>query len=122
MVNTISSVFPSCRIFREYPTDEDIVSKSGTDFTNMVVFCKKEEGPLTFRKPVEADFLKSYARQEFLQPQHEVDIPSYLGGGETIGLLLKNDTAEVTKSHKTSAVGHWKIMRTVLPASVWQRW
>ncbi|TQS34110.1 hypothetical protein Golomagni_05520 [Golovinomyces magnicellulatus] len=121
IVNTINKVFPSCRIFREYPTDDDLVAKSGTDFTNMVIFCKKSTEDILFRKAVEADLLRSYARQEFLMPQHEVDVTSFLGDTDA-GMLFRNDTSTVTESHRTSAVGHWKIMRTILPPKIWQQW
>lgn len=90
----------------------------------MVIFCKKTAGKLAFRAATEEDMLKSYARQEFLVPKHEVDAEAFLQGeeGEQKKILQSNDTEVVTQSHKTSARGHWAIMRTVLPGVVWEKW
>ncbi|OAA63845.1 spermine/spermidine synthase [Cordyceps fumosorosea ARSEF 2679] len=127
IVRTIGAVFPACRIFREFPPDtESIAAHGGSDFTNMVIFCKTTPGALTFRKATDADRLNSFARREFLEPTHEVQAAEYLAAdaeqqGQTL-LLRANDTDIVTQSHKTSARGHWSIMRTVLPGVVWEKW
>lgn len=138
IVRTINVVFPSCRIFREFPAEDPIsvAANAGTssDFTNMVIFCKKKAGALTFRAATERDMLNSYARREFLEPKYEMDVVEFLGAGEEEGekekqkekkhgaILRQNDTAIVTKSHETSARGHWSIMRRVLPGVVWEKW
>ncbi|EGX92672.1 spermine/spermidine synthase [Cordyceps militaris CM01] len=126
IVRTIGAVFPSCRIFREFPADPAATHDGGrTDFTNMVIFCKKTPGALTFRAATDADRLDSFARREFLEPTHEVHAVDFLAADEGAGdvkLLRANDTDVVTQSHKTSAKGHWAIMRTVLPGVVWEKW
>ncbi|KAJ3472308.1 hypothetical protein NLG97_g11101 [Lecanicillium saksenae] len=126
IVRTINTVFPSCRIFREFPADPaSIAANGGSDFTNMVIFCKKTPGKLTFRAATEKDKLDSFARREFLEPTHEVIASDFLAAdeGEAAQRLLRaNDTDIVTQSHKTSARGHWTIMRTVLPGIVWEKW
>lgn len=136
IVRTINVVFPSCRIFREFEAEDPIsvAANAGTgspDFTNMVIFCKKKAGALTFRAATEKDMLNSYARREFLEPKHEMDVVEFLDAGEEGGekekekhgaILRQNDTAIVTKSHETSARGHWSIMRRVLPGVVWEKW
>ncbi|CAM1506435.1 Fc.00g060760.m01.CDS01 [Cosmosporella sp. VM-42] len=121
IVRTIRQVFPSCRIFRESPRDEDNVKEWGSDFTNMVIFCRKTIEEITFRRPVEDDFLRSRARHAFLEPKHEVMELEFLEGDDT-GFLLKNNTEKVTGWHQKSALGHWGIMRTVLPAKIWEMW
>lgn len=118
---TIKQVFPSCRIFRESPRDEDNVKAWGSDFTNMVIFCRKTAGDIAFRRPAEEDFLRSRARHAFLEPKHEVQEADFLTGDDK-GILMRNNTAKVTQWHQKSALGHWKIMRTVLPAKIWERW
>ncbi|KAL8818198.1 MAG: hypothetical protein Q9191_007992, partial [Dirinaria sp. TL-2023a] len=74
VVNTIKSVFPRCRMFREE------AARSGTpnpikDFTNMVLFCRKSSASseISFRRPAPADFLGSHARKHHLLPKHEID-------------------------------------------------
>ncbi|KAH8170958.1 spermine/spermidine synthase domain-containing protein [Sarocladium implicatum] len=121
VVNTIKEVFPSCRIFRESPPDAHATEAAGMDFTNMVIFCKKTSTPIAFRHPVVEDFLQSRARQRFLEPKHEV-LESDLKGGDDVGILRKNNTEVVTKWHESSAVGHWEVMRTVLPSKIWELW
>lgn len=122
IVNTIREVFPSCRIFRESPTpSKKKLEEEGMDFTNMVIFCRKTDGKVTFRKPIEADFLGSRARRMFLQPQHEV-LNKHLTVGEADGILSKNDTSKLAQWHQKSALGHWEVMRTVIPAKIWEQW
>lgn len=99
-----------------------MIAKTGSDFTNVVIFCKKESGSLSFRDANAADMLGTYARQEFLQPKYEVEAEDFLASPDEVGILRANDTNVVRRSHKSSALGHWKIMRTVLPAVVWEKW
>ncbi|KAI9802574.1 MAG: hypothetical protein M1833_001646 [Piccolia ochrophora] len=123
VIRTILAVFPTCRIFRE---DEGPTSSSfpTSDFTNMVIFCTKTSAPLVFREPREEDYLGSYARRAYLSPKHEIDQSRFArkGGDEDADVLTKRNTAILTKWHRESAVGHWWIMRTVLPAEVWEKW
>lgn len=90
----------------------------------MVIFCRKSNGTLKFRKPVEADYLKTGARRHHLLPQFEIDAAVFETGGEPRDLetLKRGRTKDIQSSHKDSAVGHWGIMRTVLPDSVWENW
>jgi hypothetical protein len=118
---TIRAVFPSCRIFREHPRDEDEVEKQGRDFTNMVFFCKKQPGELSFRPATAADMLDSRSREAFLVPRYEVP-DSMFAVGPDVGLLRANDTAKLVKWQVKSALGHWEVMRTVLPKVVWENW
>ena len=124
VVRTIKSTFPSCRVFRENaPPDATTLATEGRDFTNMVIFCTKlDSKPLTFRKPIEADYLGSNARRMFLVPEHEV-AEGFFGEQEGDGdVLSRNDTMRLTKWQRKSAVGHWSVMRTVLPSEVWEKW
>jgi hypothetical protein len=121
VVTTIREIFPSCRIFREHPRDEETLRKTGGDFTNMVIFCTKLSTGVEFRDVREGDLLNSPSREQFLVPKHEVLEGDFLVGTEE-GVLTKNDTGKLEKWHKTSAVGHWGVMRSVLPNEVWENW
>jgi hypothetical protein len=114
-------VFPSCRIFRDYPRDEANLAKTGLDFTNMVVFCTKLSSAVSFRQPTARDKLNSPSREAFLMPKHEVTDGDFLTT-EGEGILRKNDTSKLAAWHEKSAVGHWGVMRGVLPAVVWENW
>ncbi|KIE03720.1 spermine/spermidine synthase, partial [Metarhizium majus ARSEF 297] len=119
---TIKQVFPTCRIFREMPPDAEALKTKGMDFTNMVIFCKKSDSsPLSFRRPTTKDFLQSPARREFLGLPNEIPETAMLIGGDE-GILRKNETAKLAKWHETSALGHWSLMRTSIPALVWEKW
>lgn len=122
VVQTIRQVFPSCRIYRENPRDDDAVETEHRDFTNMVIYCTKTaDRPLTFRKAVAADMLQSRTREHFLPPRNEVFDSDFKAEGE-VQTLRRNDTSILEKFHEQSALGHWEIMRTVLPDMVWENW
>jgi hypothetical protein len=91
----------------------------------MVIFCTNSPSAITFRKPNEKDWLGSGARQMFLLPQHEVTEDSFgkvlTGEGDDV-LLLKNSTDMFGPWQEKSALGHWALMRTVLPDLVWENW
>ncbi|OAL37747.1 hypothetical protein AYO20_02924 [Fonsecaea nubica] len=114
---TITSVFPSCRVFRE--DEAPTPGANAVDFTNMVFFCTKRQAAITFRKPVTADFLGSGARQEFLVPQHEISPDEFDKEG---AVLRRGQTKELEKWQSQSALGHWTVMRTVLPDVIWENW
>lgn len=122
VIQTILDVFPSCRIFREAePPTEETIAETGQDFTNVVIFCKKSEGPLTFREPVPQDFLQSMARNRFLVPKYETSLAEFRSE-ENVGLLMNNGTEALEGGQETSALGHWAVMRTVIPPVVWELW
>ncbi|CAN8098083.1 unnamed protein product [Discula destructiva] len=122
VIQTIREVFPSCRIFRENPRDDEAVELERRDFTNMAIYCTKTaDRPVTFRKAVAADMLQSRTREFFLQPRHEVLDSDFKAKGE-VQSLRSNATSALEKFHEKSAVGHWEIMRTVVPDAVWENW
>ena len=138
MVNTVRSVFPSCRVFRENepPTTEEVAER-GSDFDNVIMFCVKTEAPsddsdaISFREPREADYLQSLSRQQYLFPQHEVQDSALfrpLLGAENSDdedatrILRQSDTEVLTKWHIRSARNHWTVMRRVLPQNIWESW
>ncbi|KAI0014786.1 S-adenosyl-L-methionine-dependent methyltransferase [Xylariomycetidae sp. FL0641] len=122
VVNTIKDIFPSCRVFRESEApSEEKVQEEGRDFDNVIIFCVKTDRKVTFRDPVERDFLKSYARVAYLKPKHEVP-DSAFSPKEEVGMLRVNETEKLAKWHDQSGLGHWAVMRTVLPAKVWEQW
>ncbi|KAL8418848.1 hypothetical protein RB594_002161 [Gaeumannomyces avenae] len=120
VLNTIKNVFPSCRIYREHPRNDTEVVQTGVDFANMVFFCQKSEGRITFRNPTQQDTLGSIARDSYLLPKHEVLESDFLASEESI--LARNSTDQLVKWHEKSALGHWEIMRTVIPGPVWEAW
>jgi hypothetical protein len=124
VLNTIHAVFPACRLFRDSPAPDD--HKEGdSDFINMVIFCVKNDHgkgkkAIGFRKATSKDWLGSIARRNFLQPREELEVKfEYEKGGQVMG---KADVAELEAYHEEGAVSHWKIMRSVLPAGVWEMW
>ncbi len=127
MVNTVRSVFPSCRVFRESPQpDAEAVEESGRDFDNVIMFCVKTAGrEISFRPAAEADYLRSLTRRTYLLPRHEVRDSALLRRGEDgqeLGILRRNETGKLAKWHARGARGHWAVMRTVLPAHIWESW
>ncbi|KAK5077213.1 hypothetical protein LTR64_005305 [Lithohypha guttulata] len=118
---TINKVFPTCRVFREDEqiSEGDTVVDNQDDFTNMVFFCRKNTIPVEFRKPVEADFLGSKSRKAYMVPKHEVPAARFVRAGD---LLTRANTKVLEKLHVASAIGHWQLMRKVMPATIWENW
>ncbi|KAK8069796.1 spermine spermidine synthase [Apiospora phragmitis] len=122
VMRTIREVFSSCRVFRESEKpSEDEIAKSGQDFDNVVVFCRKTTKKIAFRHAVERDFLQSIARSQFMVPKHEVPESAFLSG-DKVGLVRNNQTDVLVKHHDQTALGHWSVMRTVLPKEIWESW
>lgn len=119
---TITNVFPSCRVFREdEQVGEDgmqVTDKQG-QFTNMVFICRKADNAVKFRKAVEADFLGSALRRSYMVPKHEVPSSKFELQGE---ILTRANRKVLEKMQVESAIGHWKLMRKVIPAAVWENW
>ncbi|KAF2745558.1 hypothetical protein M011DRAFT_469607 [Sporormia fimetaria CBS 119925] len=127
VLNTIHSVFPSCRLFRDSPRPETW-KEGDPDFINMVVFCVKQDRGLgvtgiRFREAREEDWRGSIARQNFLMPKRNLEIRFEVMDEERGGRVMRRkDVGELEKFHKEGAKSHWRIMRTVLPDAVWEVW
>lgn len=120
VVRTVLSVFPTCRLFREEEEAKQ-GDHSPTDFTNLVMFCRKTAGSFSFRRPTKQDFLDSQARQHHLFPRHEVN-PRSLVERHGKDVITKQNTRVLEKAQLDSALGHWEVMRSVLPDAVWENW
>ena len=58
-------------------------------------------------------------------PKHEVDQEMFQSEDEEeqIGVLKAGKTMQMLqKWQEHSALGHWAIMRTVIPDKVWENW
>jgi hypothetical protein len=133
LLATVSSIFPTCRLFRETdPPEITPEAPIAQDFTNLVIFCRASSTtPITFRKSTQKDFLGSGARHQYLVPKHEVFAEDLAGGGggkegkegeEGNGVLKRGELGKVVEEQRKSAVGHWGLMRTVVEAGVWDLW
>jgi len=127
VLNTIHAIFPACRLFRDTPAPES--HKEGdADFINMVVFCVKNDHGLgkqaiRFRDARPEDILGSLARNNFLQPKEALEVKYEYVKKEDGGAVMGNkDVGLLEKFHKDGAVSHWRIMRSVIPAGVWEMW
>ena len=88
----------------------------------MVIFCTNAADDVTFRETTEKDMLGSGARKMFLLPQHEVDHSVFTLEESDGGILSRNDTGRFRKWQEKSAMGHWAVMRTVIPDEIWEGW
>ena len=116
---TVSSVFPSCRLFREEAPPAPGSENSESEFANMVLFCRKTAGQFKFREPEKLDFLRSGMREEALKPEWEIGLEPFL---EAPGILTEGDTHSLEQWARKGAEGHWWVMRSVLPDQVWEMW
>lgn len=90
----------------------------------MVIFCTKEAGKtISFNSPTERDYLNSRARKAFLVPKHEVLDKHFAAREEGVmEILRKNETDAFEGWQQQSALGHWAVMRGVLPPAIWEQW
>ena len=126
VLSTVNRVFEGkCRLFRDHPPEGE-----DSAFSNMVIFClnptsKRASRPLSFRQPVQADYLGSISRQNYLLPRADLEIrfPSHEEmAGEKFQIITKDNVGKFRKEQLESAKKHWKIMREVVPAFVWENW
>lgn len=124
VVHTIRSIFPSCRIYRETAAPP-IGNPPKKDFTNMILFCRKSIESFDFRHPVEADYLGSHARRYHLFPEHEVGWDHFKrenGDADPPEMLSRGHTKTLEAFQNDAALGHWSVMRAVLPDAIWENW
>lgn len=122
ILNTIFSVFPSCKVYR------DTIPEPGAEtFLNMVVYCIKQPKDIEWRLTTNEDYLGSMARRQFLPPDegHEL-ILANIGGGSRkwtkTDILTRGNESIINDFHAEASMKHWRIMRTVLPGAVWENW
>ncbi|KAH7916296.1 S-adenosyl-L-methionine-dependent methyltransferase [Hygrophoropsis aurantiaca] len=126
VLTTLLKVFGQCRAFHdsvESVSEEQFYS----DFINLVFFCSASSVPLTFRTAVKDDYLNSYLRRHILSslPEREVALHqirgSRLWSGETEERFLLTDANnKLNEWQRDEALDHWKLMRELLPATVWE--
>ena len=87
----------------------------------MVLFCRLSTHAIEFRDPLEADYLGSQTRRESLVPEHEI-AAGYFDERHGSEVIRVADVKRLERTQLEGAVGHWKVMRTVMPAKVWETW
>lgn len=124
VLNTIHAVFPACRLYRDTPAPEEH-QEGDSDFINMVIFCVKNDlgmgkKAVGFREATSEDWLGSIARRNFLQPKDELEVEYVYN--KDLPVMGRADVEQLEAYHEDGAVSHWKIMRGVIPAGVWEMW
>ncbi|TAQ87806.1 hypothetical protein B7494_g3872 [Chlorociboria aeruginascens] len=130
IIHTIRTIFPHCRIYRETPASSvETIALEKRDFANMVIFCTKpppspslKPHGITFRKPSRKDVLGTGARNAFLQPEFEIEDEVFEEMEGDGGVLRRNETDRFREWQDGTARGHWAVMRSVIPAVVWEAW
>ncbi|KAF2770460.1 S-adenosyl-L-methionine-dependent methyltransferase, partial [Teratosphaeria nubilosa] len=128
VLNTIDQVFDGqCKAFRDAAPSSSMNPTSAGGFVNVVVFCRNSPGEVKFRQPSRKDFLGSKSRETYLLPkaEWEVQFPLRTNGSMTVDVsrhevLKKGDERLWTAQVEESAIRHWRVMRNVLPAKVWE--
>ena len=73
-----------------------------------------------FREATSEDWLGSIARRNFLQPKDELEVEFVYN--KDLPVMGRADVGQLEAYHEDGAVSHWKIMRGVIPAGVWEMW
>jgi hypothetical protein len=71
---------------------------------------------------MEADFLNSVARKNFLFPKFEINLDAYFGKSGEYSIFSESNIGTLVRWQQQSALGHWKVIRTVLPPLVWENY
>jgi hypothetical protein len=93
----------------------------------MIVYCIKSPNEIEFRPIKKEDYLNSIARKQWLPPDNklEIKLPD-IGPGDRrwnhYDILTRKNMSSIEEFHAKAALRHWKVMRTVLPDSVWENW
>ncbi|KAL7276519.1 hypothetical protein RUND412_000476 [Rhizina undulata] len=119
IIETVRTVFHNCRVFRE---ELPAKGEHDVDFTNMVMFCTRSAKPYVFRGPTMADYLGSVARLNFLFPRYEINLEEQFDTKESFTLLDESNIGNLVDWQRKSAVGHWGVIRTVIPPVVWENY
>ncbi|KAI0353003.1 hypothetical protein OH77DRAFT_1407713 [Trametes cingulata] len=122
IVSTLQAAFPRCRAF--YDSLEPSHNLT-SEFLNWVFFCTLSSEPLEFRRPVNADYLGSYLRRHVFSHLHEREanvsaVVAEIPQDERERYVLKDAANPLGEWQEKEAVGHWKIMRGVLPDVFWE--
>lgn len=123
VLRTIDHVFiERCRAFREMPATTSAANEG--DMLNAVVFCAKSDKmwPFSFRDPGEADYLGSKSRARFLAPKKELEFVLPASGDEHIELVWDSNKDKWKGEQRRAGRRHWKLMRDMIPAVVWENW
>ncbi|EMC93870.1 hypothetical protein BAUCODRAFT_124622 [Baudoinia panamericana UAMH 10762] len=115
VLSTIYNTFDGhCKVFRDAPKPDT------EDFMNLIIFCRNSPGSISFREPTASDYLGSKSRKHYLLPKSEYEIPFI--HNDTDAVLTRDKIGQYRKDQEDSAIGHWYIMRKVLPDVVWEMW
>lgn len=76
----------------------------------------------SFRAPTEADFLNSVARENYLFPKFEINLEAAFDTSGEHPILSESNIGTLVGWQQQSALGHWKVIRTVLPPVVWENY
>jgi len=100
----------------------------------MVIYCTKTEGKIEWRLTKNEDYLDTLSRRAHLPPDEGLELKVTDIGGKlrtvegtegpwkTEDIVAKGNMTLVEEYKKEGAVRHWEIMRTVMPATVWETW
>ncbi len=105
---TLANQFSFCRSFRDQKAD------SGHQYANLVTFCSNLL--VTFRRAEKQDFLGSLSRLEYLSPTYQVNLQD-----KADAQILESGEVLDRMQHPM-AIGHWYLMRKLLPSRVWENW
>jgi len=134
VLRTIMHVFEGrCRAFRDTPQSVSEQEPKDEDMLNVVIFCvaSADSWPFQVRDAVEGDYLKSQTRRQFLVPRKEMEVmlPTYEGESneerEVSGMpefVTEANLGSWKAEQLRAARAHWRGMREVVPARVWEGW
>ncbi|KAH7334831.1 S-adenosyl-L-methionine-dependent methyltransferase [Rhizoctonia solani] len=136
ILNTLLSVFKSCRVFHDkviYEPGKEPETGEHDDFLNMVYLCGNSL-TLTFRDPVEKDFLGSFLRQHILTTMDSREVAfADIRGNATAPVgkplpniegeaqwILKDGDERLGEWQQATGLEHWAVMRHVMRDEIWE--
>ncbi|CAG8444762.1 6122_t:CDS:2 [Dentiscutata erythropus] len=109
VANTITTVFPYVKCFREGPQEGSV------PFQNMVFFASSNY--ITFSTATQTDFLGSASREYVLGNflNWQINLNKY----RNVTGVITDEHNPLDKLQRISAFEHWKVMREVFPQEFW---
>jgi len=123
---TLMIAFGECRVYHDSDPSRGL-EELKEDFINMVIICSLGPAPLTFRSPVNEDYLGNKLRQLLFSSWHLREVPLRIALGPAYfesdfsqsTLILRDTTNKLSEWQEQLATEHWRLMKSVLPPEVW---
>lgn len=118
IARTLLQVFPSCIMLHD---KLGLIRVTDDEPLNMILFCRKTESNLQFRKTIPEDWGTSNLRQHIFQSLEERILSlTDIGQLPSDEYIITDEFNPLNSVQRSNSRKHWEIMNHVLPIQAWQ--